>query len=112
GALTGAAVICIATRLGPLASVHWLSASPALLVNDLVAGGAVLLLVWALARDLDPRLLLTARLIMTAYHVSEARWHVTGAPHGFAVTVQQALLVQFALVALALTHAKKRNAWN
>ncbi len=109
GALTGAAAICAATRLGPLGAAHWLSASPTLLVNDVVAGAAILLLVWALARELDTRLLLLALVLMTAYRVTDGRWHVLGAPRAFVVTVQRALLVQFAAIALVLIHARARS---
>jgi hypothetical protein len=109
GALTGASTVCAATHLGPLAATNWLSANPALLVNDVVAGGAILLLVWAIARNLDTRLLVTALLVLTAYHFTEGKWHVMGAPRAFLVTVQRALLVQFVAIALALIHAKART---
>ena len=87
----------------------WLSANPALVVNDIVAGTAILLFVWALARDLDTRLLVIALLVLTAYHFTEGRWHVVGAPRAFIVTVQRALLVQFVAIALAMIHVRVRS---
>lgn len=109
GAVIGATTVCAATHLGPLAMSTWLSANPALLVNDIVAGTAILLFVWALARDLDTRLLVTALLVLTAYRFTEGRWHVVGAPHAFFVTVQRALLVQFVTIALAMIHVRVRS---
>lgn len=108
GALAGLVGTCTASRLGPLANTRWLFSSPTLLVNDVVADGCVLLLVWGLVRDLDTRLLVVALVVMTGYRLTAGMWHVIGAPHTFVVTVQQAVLVQFVVIALALIQSQER----
>jgi len=102
GALAGMAAVYALTRSGKLAGMPWLWARPTLLVNDLVAVVAIVLLVWSLASQLDTGLLVLALLLMSAFRWTAQDWCVDGAPVHFRVMVQHALVVQFAAVALLL----------
>ncbi len=102
GAACGIAVVHVALRMGLLVAPSWLSERPAQFMNDAVAVFSTLGIVWACARRLDLRLLVSALLVVTAYRVTAPFWHVDVAPHGFAFPVQDLVLAQFVAAALAL----------
>ena len=103
GAVCGIALVHLALRLGIVAAPSWLSERPAQFVNDAVAVGATLAVVWACARRFDLRLLLGALLLVTAYRVTSRSWHLDHAPHGFFLGVQDLVIAQFIAAVLALT---------
>ncbi len=102
GAACGILAIHWALRLGIIHAAPWMSERPPQLVNDLVAVGTTLALVWACARGLDARLLAGALVALTAYRSSAQLWHLDLAPHGFQVTVQDFVVAQFVAGAIAL----------
>lgn len=102
GAVCGIAVVHLALRVGLLVAPSWLSERPAQLMNDAVSVFSTLALVWACARRLDLRLLVSALLIVTAYRVTAPFWHLDAAPHGFAFRIQDFVIAQFVATALAL----------
>jgi hypothetical protein len=102
GAVCGIAVVHLALRMGLLAAPSWLSERPAQFMNDAVAVFSPLAIVWACARRLDLRLLVSALLVVTAYRVTAPFWHLDVAPHGFAFRIQDFVIAQFVAAALAL----------
>jgi hypothetical protein len=102
GAACGIAVVHVALRMGLLVAPSWLSERPAQFMNDAVAVFSTLTVVWACARRLDLRLLVSALLVVTAYRVTAPFWHLDVAPHGFAFRIQDFVIAQFIAAALAL----------
>lgn len=113
GAVAGITLVHLLVRYRLSAELPWLAESPAQLVNDVTAAAATLVLVWACARQLDARVLTGALLLVTAYRATAPRWHLDHAPGGFAFTVQQLVVMQFAASAFGLllfTHLHRRRA--
>jgi hypothetical protein len=102
GAMTGIAAVHIALRVGWIPGTAWLVERPAQFVNDSVAVGATLAVVWACARGLRLWLLLGSLLVLTAYRVTGRFWHLDAPPQGFQTTVQDFVIAQFVGAALAL----------
>lgn len=113
GAAFGITLVHLLVRYRLSAEIPWLAEGPAQLVNDATAAAATLVLVWACARGLDARVLLGAFALVIAYRVTAGHWHLDHAPGGFALTVQQLVVFQFAASALGLllfTHLHRRRA--
>lgn len=106
GAIVGVVVVHALLREGALGRAPWLSERPAQFVNDGVAVFGLLALAWACAADLDARVLFAALLVLTAYCLTAARWHLDHAATGFRTTVQQFVIAQFVAAAIAMTLAR------
>ncbi|MDB4946694.1 MAG: hypothetical protein JWP97_6228 [Labilithrix sp.] len=102
GAAAGVALVHLVVRQRFVPEVPWLSEGPLQLVNDATSVLATLILIWACARGLDARVFVLALLLVTAYRITQVRWHLDHAPHGFQTTVQQLVVMQFAASSLGL----------
>ncbi len=102
GAAVGVLLVHVALRGGLVRVPYWLAERPPQLVNDAVAVGSTLLLVWACARRMDLRLLVGALAVVTAYRVTAPQWHLDLPPYAFAMRVQDIVIMQFVGAALAL----------
>jgi hypothetical protein len=101
GGVLGILLVHAVVRGGSVGA-PWLSEKPAQLVNDGVVVFAILAVVWGCARNLDPRVLIVALVLVTGYAATAGRWHLDRAPHGFDATVQQFVVAEFVAVALAV----------
>jgi hypothetical protein len=102
GAACGIVAIHLALRIGIFHAAPWMSERPPQLVNDAVAVGSTLAVVWACARQLNTRLLVGTLVVLTVYRSTARFWHLDLPPHGFLLTVQDCVVAQCVAGALAL----------
>jgi hypothetical protein len=102
GAAAGVLAVHAALHVGWLAGPSWLVERPAQLVNDVIAVGVTVGLVWACAEGIRAGRLVVAFVAMTLYRLTSPMWHLDAAPHGWLITVQELVVAQLVAVAAGL----------